>query len=155
VSPVTSIVHWVSCSFLGNHDKITIEGNCRNEDFRVFRPIWAKICAVTCHQGQNCSFTGPCHPSPEPLVETLQYIKQMPRITMYMFVLHTPLGAREFPNFSDWYQIHLLFFIPPFRRPSRTNNELCLKCMPNCMASCFHCIFFLPAFSFPVEYLVY
>jgi hypothetical protein len=29
------------------------------------------------------------------------YIKQMPRITMYMFVLRTPLGAREFPNFSD------------------------------------------------------
>jgi hypothetical protein len=27
VSPVTSIVHWVSCSFLGNHDKITIKGN--------------------------------------------------------------------------------------------------------------------------------
>jgi hypothetical protein len=71
------------------------------------------------------------------------YIKQMPRITMYMFVLRTPLGAREFPNFLDWYQIHLLFFILPFRRSSRTSNKLCLKCMPNCMACCFHCIFSL------------
>ncbi|KAF7372517.1 hypothetical protein MVEN_00113600 [Mycena venus] len=41
------------------------------------------------------------------------YIKQMPRITMYMFVLRTPPSAREFPNFSDWYQIHPLFLFRP------------------------------------------
>jgi hypothetical protein len=35
------------------------------------------------------------------ITKNTSYIKQMPRITMYMFVLRTPLGAREFLNFSD------------------------------------------------------
>src|SRR4051812_6535944 len=36
VSPVTSIVHWVSCSFLGNHDKITINGNTAVAGLKFF-----------------------------------------------------------------------------------------------------------------------
>jgi hypothetical protein len=36
VSPVTSIVHWVSCSFLGNHDKITIKGNTTVAGLKIF-----------------------------------------------------------------------------------------------------------------------
>jgi hypothetical protein len=36
VSPVTSIVHWVSCSFLGNHDKITKKGNSAVAGLKIF-----------------------------------------------------------------------------------------------------------------------
>jgi hypothetical protein len=36
VSPVTSIVHWVSCSFLGNHNKITIKGNTAVAGLKFF-----------------------------------------------------------------------------------------------------------------------
>jgi hypothetical protein len=36
VSPVTSIVHWVNCSFLGNHDKITIKGNSAATGLKIF-----------------------------------------------------------------------------------------------------------------------
>jgi hypothetical protein len=36
VSPVTSIVHWVNCSFLGNQDKITIKGNSVVAGLKIF-----------------------------------------------------------------------------------------------------------------------
>jgi hypothetical protein len=75
MSPVTSIVHWIWCSFLGNHEKIAIYGSPVNAGpeiltfFNLFRPQNLK---VTVTQAKIVQFTSLCHPSPEPLVVIVQ-----------------------------------------------------------------------------------
>lgn len=76
MSPVTSIVHWIQCSFLGNHGKIPINGNSADagsETLVFFGLFGSQNRSVTVTWTKLVQFRTFCHPSPEPLVEIVQY----------------------------------------------------------------------------------
>jgi hypothetical protein len=76
VVTVTKGVHWLRCSFLGNHGKITISGGPANagpEIFAFLGLFGPQNPAVTVTYTKSVQFAMLHHPSPEHLVEIVQY----------------------------------------------------------------------------------
>jgi hypothetical protein len=73
VSPVTYSVHWVKCSFVSIHDRITIYIS-PPKILTLFCLFGTEILAVTVTDAKSVQFRGWCHASPEQLVGLLQYI---------------------------------------------------------------------------------
>jgi hypothetical protein len=68
MSPVTSKVHWIRSSFLGNHAKITINGNPAKAGAKIltfFSLIGPRKFNVTVTRGKLVHVTTLRHPSPE------------------------------------------------------------------------------------------